>query len=260
MITCLLTTYNEEARIVPFLKHAMQWADEVLLCDKGSTDGTVALAEAAGARVQPVPFSLQGHENNVRNIAMCKHDWVFLMTPGETPTRELIRNIKAKLTMGNGVAVFGIPKKLYSFGIHDPRSPWSIGCQPMLFHRHRAIISNRVHANISTYPGRFHAIPYSETCHVLHPTHATVPDFMRSHVDYMLAEADGQSPDELIKAALGNLNAYDFGKHAPELFGQEAAWKLYWLGCCLAAWSKKQGRDVPAEYRQLTENALQDWT
>ncbi len=258
MITCLLSTYNEEARIGAFLKHALQWADEVFLCDKNSTDKTVLIASDAGARVEFVPFTPQGHEDTVFNVGRCAHDWVFLMTPGETPTRELIQRVKTAITMsGEKVDVFGIPKKLYSFGIHDPRSPWSIGCQPMLFHRRRATITNRVHANITS--GRFHAIPYSETCHVLHPTHATVPDFLRSHVDYMLAECEGQSPDELIKSALGNLNGYDFGKHAPELFGQEAAWKLYWLGCCLAAWSKKQGRDVPAEYRALTETALKDW-
>ncbi len=258
MITCLLTTYNEWHRIESFLKHATQWADEVLVCDKGSTDHTQGRAKLHGARVVDVPFSLQGHENNVRNIAMCKHDWVFLMTPGETPTRELIQTVKAKITMaGDGVDVFGIPKKLYSFGIHDPRSPWSIGCQPMLFHRHRATITNRVHANITG--GRFHAIPYSDTCHVLHPTHATVTDFLRSHFDYILAESEGQTPDELLNSALKNLNCTDFGNHARELFGHECAWKLYWLGCCLAAWSKKEGRDVPAQYRALTESALADW-
>lgn len=259
MISVLLSTYNEEHRIEAFLKHALQWADEILLCDKGSTDATVTKARFMGARVESVPYSPQGHEDTVANIAKCKHDWVFLMTPGEVPTPELIRCIKAKLVMlGEQVDVFGIPKKLYSFGIHDPRSPWSIGCQPMLFHRKRATISNRVHGNIQA--GRFHPIPYSETCYVLHPTHSTVSDFLRAHVDYIFAEAESRKPDELIQFALENLNAYNFGNNARELFGHQCAWKMYWLGCCLAAWEKLRGADVPNEYSELTATALKAWT
>ena len=262
MISCLLSTYNDAARLRTFLRHAKEWADEVLICDKSFEEphlADVASAAAAnGARLVQVPFTPQGHEDTVANVSICKHDWVFLMTPGETPTKELIRNVKSLITMrGQSIDVFGIPKKLYSFGIHDPRSPWSIGCQPMLFNRKRATVTNKVHANIQG--GRFHPIPYSETCHVLHPTHATVPDFLRSHMDYILAESNGKEPEELLKAALANLNSTDFGNHARELFGHECAWKLYWLGCCLAAWSKQQNRDVPAEYRALTQKALQEW-
>jgi len=266
MISVLLSVYNESERLPAFLYHATQWADEVVVCRKQGDPPNISITppiwDESKVKAVDIPFTPQGHEDTVWNVAQCSHDWVFLMTPGETPTAELIRNVKAQIAMnGDKLDVIGIPKKLYSFGIHNQASPWSIGCQPMLFHRQRAIIRNHVHQNVTCKPDRFYAIPYSPTCHVLHPTHATVKGFLRSHSDYILAERAHADPDELIQRGLAMLNGQTFGNHNRELFGQECAWKLYWLGCCLAAFEKKRGRDVPTEYRAMTEELIaKEWT
>lgn len=47
----VIPAYNEAARIGPVVRAALQYADEVLVVDDGSSDGTARLAEAAGARV-----------------------------------------------------------------------------------------------------------------------------------------------------------------------------------------------------------------
>jgi len=51
--------------------NSVLWADEVLVADSNSTDNTVALAEALGARVVQVPFhgfrrSAQPHAGALR--------------------------------------------------------------------------------------------------------------------------------------------------------------------------------------------------
>jgi (heptosyl)LPS beta-1,4-glucosyltransferase len=262
-LTCLIGTYNEAARLPSFLKHATKWADEIVIVDKSSTDNTRDLAKAAGALVYQVEFTPQGHEDKHEQFSFCTNDWVFLMTPGETPTRELIETVRSYLAQhGDTADIITIPKKLYSFGIHNPASPWSIGQQPFLLNRKRAIISNHVHQNFSIKPGgvMLH-IPYSETCHVHHPTHATVTAFLRSHFDYIQAELDGMAdPKQLLQYALACLNNNTFGNHQQELFGQECAWKLYWLGCCLAAWEKMAAGDVPAQYAADTKAMIErEW-
>jgi glycosyltransferase involved in cell wall biosynthesis len=264
-ITCLVGTFNEAARIGNFLKHATKWADQVVVVDKSSTDETPEIVSgypSIKVWLHTVEFTPQGHEDKRQQFDLCTHDWVFLMTPGEVPTRELIQRVRDAIeTHGNDVDIITVPKKLYSFGIHNPASPWSIGQQPFVVNRKRAIISNRVHRNFSLRPGgKAINIPYSETCHVYHPTHATVKSFLRSHFDYIIAEADGcESPAELVREALKQIAAHDFGNHNPELFGQECAWKLYWLGCCLAAWEKQHG-NVPAQYQAETQRRInQDW-
>jgi len=262
-LTCLAGTYNEAARLPSFLTHATRWADEVVIVDKASTDATAAIASAAGATVHHRPFTPQGHEDMRDRIHCATHDWVFLMTPGEVPTRELITRVRAALDAHGGtVDIITIPKKLYSFGIHDPASPWSIGQQPMLIHRQRAEISNQVHANFRLRPGRQALnIPYSETCHVYHPTHATAESFIRTHTDYILAELAGcPNPAELYERAMQMVKSQTFGGHKPALRGQQCAWIFYWMGCALAAWEKQQGHDIPAAYARHTRELLaRDW-
>jgi len=267
-MTCLIGTYNESARLPDFLRHATQWADEIVIVDKGSTDNTAEIASGfSKVKFHTVPFTPQGHEDKLEQFIFCSNDWVFLMTPGEVPTRELIAKVKATIAeSGDSVDIITVPKKLYSFGIHNPASPWSIGQQPFVVNRNRAVISNHVHRNFSLRPGgKLIHIPYSESCHVYHPTHATVKSFLRSHFDYIMAEVDGcENPDALLAEAqqqiVGNQFRDQTGQMPPELFGQSCAWKLYWLGCMLAAWEKKQQQPVPEIYRAETQRRIaREW-
>ena len=46
-VSCILCSFNEEPRIRTALEGLVPWADEVIVFDKGSTDGTQAAAKAA---------------------------------------------------------------------------------------------------------------------------------------------------------------------------------------------------------------------
>ena len=52
-ITVVIPTLNESSQIAHAI-HDLWWADEAIVVDGGSTDGTTALAADAGARVQVV--------------------------------------------------------------------------------------------------------------------------------------------------------------------------------------------------------------
>ena len=54
-LTAVILTLNEEKHIEDCIK-SLAWADDVLVFDSFSEDGTVALAEAAGAIVRQSPF------------------------------------------------------------------------------------------------------------------------------------------------------------------------------------------------------------
>lgn len=260
-ITAAVVTYNELARIEGFLAHALQWADEVVVFDKTSTDGTAEIAARLGAKVVVIPYTPAGHGDPGDLLPHCRNDWIWLFTAGEVPTRNLVRVVHELLDeRGDQQAVIYLPKKLYSFGLHDDRSPWSVSYQGFLFHRYRATIRDCIHANISG-PGL--AIKYSDEHFVLHPTHPNVRAFMSQHVDYIHKEAlDAADPLVRIESARAAIRGYDFGSPLPEdeLFGQLCAWRFYHYGVMLACWEKARGRTSDSAYAEMRERMLdREW-
>ncbi|APW37988.1 LPS biosynthesis protein [Rhodoferax koreense] len=87
-LSIALITYNEAARL-PACLASVDFADEVVVVDNGSTDGTVALAQSLGARVVQTPdwpgFGVQKN----RAVDLCRGDWVFSIDADEQVTPEL---------------------------------------------------------------------------------------------------------------------------------------------------------------------------
>lgn len=234
-ITALILTYNEAERVHIALSHAVKWADEVLVIDKGSTDGTQEIARERGVHVYSIPFSRQGHEDISSYVHYAFNEWVWGFTPGEVPTRGLIDAGRAAI--GDDVDLVMVPMKYYSFGVHSESSPWSGGWQPRLFNRHRVKLTGIAHDPLRAE--RVRSIPKSETCYCLHQTHATATDFMRSHADYMINEAANGAPDEIVARAMQQITNWQAALGSdPALYGQALGWRIYWLGVALHAWER----------------------
>jgi len=259
MITCLILAYNEARRIRLALGHAQQWADEVLVVDKSSTDGTAEIAAAAGARVERVPFSRAGHEDSMAIVQMARHDWIWIFTAGEVPTRGVIES--GTFWVGSDWDGVVVPHLYYSFGDHVETSPWSWSGQLRLFHRGRAVVQNVVHATIACRPGRAAVVPAGPASYVLHQTHATADGFMASHCDYMAAEARQQDPVITLQRAVATARSYDAAfAQEPKLMKQHLAWKIYWYGVALHALERSEGRDVRGEYGERAKGLLErEW-
>ena len=253
-ITAVILTYNEAHRIRIALTHTLQWADEVCVVDKGSTDETRDIAESMGATVHTIPFSKQGHENVKDALSFATNDWTWGFTPGEVPTRELVE--KAKALVFDNYDCIVIPHKLYSFGEHSKFSPWSISGQPRLIQRKKVVFTGIAHSPIVAQ--RIIAIPYSDDCHVLHQTHATASGFIASHADYAINEAINGTPEESIARAMENYTAYDQSFSVdPAIKAQWIAWKIYWLMVALHGIEAEKGKDILSEYNKRAEAMIE---
>ena len=80
-ITIVVPTLNEAAQIAECVRH-LDWAAEVIVVDAASTDDTVAVARAAGARVlDGTPEGIAAQRNT--GIAAASHEWVFALDADE---------------------------------------------------------------------------------------------------------------------------------------------------------------------------------
>lgn len=89
MISFVVLTLNEE-RNVPRCLGSIDWSDDILVVDSGSTDETVAIARAAGARVLVRAFdSFAGQRNHAMAHGELRNRWVFHLDADEVVTDTL---------------------------------------------------------------------------------------------------------------------------------------------------------------------------
>jgi len=89
MISVLILTLNEEENLPTCLKSA-NWSDDVVVLDSFSTDKTVEIARAAGARVVQRRFDdWASHQNWALENISFKNRWVYYSDADEIVTPEL---------------------------------------------------------------------------------------------------------------------------------------------------------------------------
>ena len=114
-VSILLIACNEEKNLAACLS-ALDWCDDILLIDSGSTDDTVKLAQKYGARVLSRRFDhFAGQRNYGLEFGELKHDWVLHLDADEVVTPELREEIKS-LSPTDACDGFWIPSKTFLNG------------------------------------------------------------------------------------------------------------------------------------------------
>jgi glycosyltransferase involved in cell wall biosynthesis len=133
-VTAYILAYNQAEKIEAAVSSVL-WADEVLVVDSFSTDGTRALAEALGARVVDVPFNGFGDLRN-RALEHCTHDWIFSLDSDERCT-EAVRDEVLSIVGGTPAHdVWLVPRRSYMMGRWISGSGWYPNFrQPQLFRK-----------------------------------------------------------------------------------------------------------------------------
>jgi glycosyltransferase involved in cell wall biosynthesis len=116
VISVVVLTQDESANIARCLE-SVAWADDILVVDSGSTDGTRELAERLGARVLMRPFDNFAAQ---RNFALDEgrpiREWVLHLDADETVSAELRREIEETVRGGSTMAAYRVPFRLMLMG------------------------------------------------------------------------------------------------------------------------------------------------
>ena len=119
MISVLIPTRNEELDL-PGCLDSVAWCDDVHVYDSGSTDATVAIARAHGARVTVSPIAAErtifgGDESAHKNWALdnlpFKYPWVLHIDADERVTPELAESLPEAVSRPGDAVGFRVERR-----------------------------------------------------------------------------------------------------------------------------------------------------
>ena len=149
-LSVTIIALNQEAHIEPCLK-SVSFADEIVVLDTGSTDRTVELARAAGARV--VATDWQGFART-KNVALdqARGDWVFSLDTDERVPPPLREEILAVVAADGPLDGYRVPRKNYFGGRWVRRLGWYPDYTLRLFRRTQGRFREReVHEEVMVW-------------------------------------------------------------------------------------------------------------
>lgn len=156
-VTVALITRNE-SRNLPACLRSVAWAEEIVVVDSFSTDDTVALAKAAGAKVVQRAFTDYADQRNYA-ASLATRPWVLSLDGDERASPELAREIAARATRDAPEAGFWLPHITFMFGKWIKRGGWYPHWHLRLFRPDRSRWVRPVHERVEVNgpEGRFKA-------------------------------------------------------------------------------------------------------
>jgi glycosyltransferase involved in cell wall biosynthesis len=96
-VSVLILTFNEEANL-PDCLVSVAWSDDIVVFDSFSSDRTIEIAQASGARVVQRLFDNYAAQRNAAlNEVSYRHPWVLMLDADERATPALSREIETVL-------------------------------------------------------------------------------------------------------------------------------------------------------------------
>ncbi len=110
-ISAVIITLNEQLNIERCLK-SLQWADEIVIYDSGSTDSTVEIAEKLGVKVFKGPWFGFGSTKK-KAAELASHDWIVSVDADEEISEGLSHEIIKTIETSSLQVAYKIPRLSY---------------------------------------------------------------------------------------------------------------------------------------------------
>lgn len=114
LISVTIITLNEASRIGRCIQ-ALNWADEIIVVDSFSTDGTQSIATSMGAKVIEEKWHGYGKQKNIA-MGYASGRWVFNVDADEVVTEELKREILQIIESDQSKNGYAVARKTFYMG------------------------------------------------------------------------------------------------------------------------------------------------
>lgn len=182
-ITAVVLTYNEASMIVNCLE-TLQWCDQILIVDSGSTDMTIGLAERAGAKVIKTKEETFARRRNSA-LQHMQTDWMIHIDADERVTPALAREIQ-KTIRNTPHTGFSLRRNNIHYGKWMEHGGWERDVVERVF---------RIDA-FEQWTGEVHESPHTSGTigslqqPLVHLTHRNVVDGLRKSIVWTGIEAE----------------------------------------------------------------------
>ncbi|MFH1923204.1 MAG: glycosyltransferase family 2 protein [Planctomycetota bacterium] len=154
-LTVLIPCKDERINIRPCVESVRSIADEILVADSGSTDGTLDLVrQLGGCRIVEREFI---DYSSFKNWAMAHaaHSWVLIVDADERVTDQLAAEIRSLFSKTPPLDAYRLPRVAYFLGRRINHSGWNSSMPVRLFRRDACQYNkHRVHESIEVATGR----------------------------------------------------------------------------------------------------------
>lgn len=150
-----IISHNEAGQIGEAIA-SVSWADEVVVVDSGSTDGTPAIAAAQGARVESRDWPGYAAQKNYA-ATICRNDWIFSLDADERVSPGLGDALRAWQATAPAAAGYRVARASWYLGRWIRTTDWYPDWQLRLYDRRAGSWRQaRVHESVQIdgIPGR----------------------------------------------------------------------------------------------------------
>ncbi len=156
-LTCLVPCKDERLNIRPCIESFRDIADEILIADSGSTDGTMQIARDAGGDKCRIIEREYIHSGDFKNwaIPQAAHEWVLLIDADERVTPELAAEVIETLSSETAKDGYWIYRANHFMGHRIQFGGHQNDCCLRLFRRDMArYVGPNDHAEVHISTGR----------------------------------------------------------------------------------------------------------
>ena len=146
-VSVVIPTLNEAGQIAQAVAD-LSWANEVIVVDGGSMDGTADIARTAGARVISIHGETIAAQRNAGIEAACNR-WILALDADERATMQLRAEISQVVAGRNPThAAYRMKFRNHYLGRELRHGPWGRDWHVRLFTNDRRYVCNRVHEHL----------------------------------------------------------------------------------------------------------------
>lgn len=170
-LSVLLITLNEE-RLLDRVLRSVEWADEIVIVDSGSTDGTEEIARRYTPNFFVHQYVGEGEQRR-RSLEHSSGDWILFVDGDEIVTPELRDSIGRAIQKPGGYAGFKVQLRTRMLGRWFGSRGWRREWKLRLFSRDRGTFSPepvhagaRVEGRVGRLKGPLLHLPYRDLEHL----------------------------------------------------------------------------------------------